>query len=111
LYRSQLGKLLVLCFADFAGSGSQSLASFIVNGKIRCWFVAPTGGSLCPASARKVGISTILIIVLVIVLLGGFGGYHGYNRYGGTGLGGVLGLVLVVLILLWLFGGLGGVHI
>ena len=62
--------------------------------------------ALCPGSARKQMMGTILIVVLIVLLLGGGGGYYGYSRYGGSGIGGALGLVLVILLVLWFFGGL-----
>ncbi|MGB6451317.1 MAG: DUF3309 family protein, partial [Steroidobacteraceae bacterium] len=67
------------------------------------WFECQT---LCPGSARKQMMGTILIVVLIVLLLGGGGGYYGYSRYGGSGIGGALGLVLVILLVLWFFGGL-----
>jgi hypothetical protein len=70
-----------------------------ISFKIRC---VNAGLALRLGAARKIGMSTILIVVLVILLLGGFGGYHGYSQYGVPGLGGVLGLVLIVLVVLWL---------
>ena len=53
-----------------------------------------------PATGKKLGMLTILLIILIVLLLTGGVGYGGGRyRTGGLGLGGVLLIILLILLL------------